>query len=89
MIGLMRDQIVSLACVRLGLPAREARGADRLPDVVTRPLEAALVGGLERSDLVPAFAAATEVLIREIRGFDEVLATRLTPTLAALAESVE
>ena len=89
MIGLMRDQIVSLACVRLGLPAREARGADRLPDAVTRPLEAALIGGLERADLVPAFAAATEVLIREIGGFDEVLATRLTPTLAALLESVE
>jgi hypothetical protein len=88
MIGLMRDQILSLACVRLGLPAREGRGTDRLPDEVTRPLEAALIGGLERADLVRAFAAATEGLIREIRSVDEALATRLTPTLAALAESI-
>lgn len=88
MIGLMRDQILSLACVRLGLPAREGRGIDRLPDEVTRPLEAALIGGLERADLVRAFAAATEGLITEIRSFDEALTTRLIPTLAALAESI-
>ena len=89
MIGLLRDQVLSLACVRLGLPAREGRGIDRLPDDVTRPLEAALIGGVERDRLVRAFAAATEGLIREIRSFDEALATRLTPTLAELAESVE
>jgi hypothetical protein len=89
MISLMRDQVLSLACVRLGLPAREGRGIDRLPDDVTRPLEAALIGGVERDDLVRAFAAATEGLIREIRSFDDALATRLTPTLAELAESVE
>lgn len=89
MIGLMRDQVLSLACVRLGLPAREGRGTDRLPDDVTRPLEAALVGGLEQAEMVRAFAAATEGLIREITSFDKALATRLTPTLAALAESIE
>jgi len=89
MIGLLRDQVLSLACVRLGLPAREGRGIDRLPDDVTRPLEAALTGSLERADFVRAFAAATEGLLREIRSFDEALATRLTPTLAALAESIE
>jgi hypothetical protein len=89
MIGLMRDQILSLACVRLGLPAREGRGADRLPDAVTQPLEAALIGGLEHADLVRAFAAATELLIREIRSYDEGLATRLTPALAALADSIQ
>src|SRR3989442_6922993 len=88
MIGLMREQVLSLACVRLGLPAREGRGTDQLPDEVTRPLEAALIGGLERADLVRAFAAATEGLIREIRSLDEALATRLTPTLAALSESI-
>jgi hypothetical protein len=88
MIGLMRDQVLSLACARLGLPMREGRGTDRLPDEVTRPLEAALIGSLARGDLVRAFAAATEGLLREIRSFDEALATRLTPTLAALVESV-
>jgi hypothetical protein len=88
MIGLMRDQVLSLACVRLGLPAREARGTDRLPADVTRPLEAALIGGLQRAELLRAFGAATEGLIGEITKVDEALATRLTPTLVALAESV-
>src|SRR5262245_45915417 len=41
MVSAMRDQVLALACVRHGLPAREARGFDQLPDDVTRPLEKA------------------------------------------------
>ena len=85
MISLMRDHVLSLACLRLGLPAREGRGIDPLPDAVTRPLELALIGGLERDDLVRAFAAATASLIQEIRSFDEALAIRLTSSLDAIA----
>src|SRR5262245_6756212 len=31
MVSAMRDQVLALACVRFGLPAREGRGVDQLP----------------------------------------------------------
>lgn len=88
MISAMRDQVLALACLRLDLPAREARGIDRLPADITRPLESGLVRHLERTDLTRAFEATTDGLMREIRLADADLAARLGPPLAALVESV-
>lgn len=88
MISAMRDQVLALACLRLDLPAREARGIDRLPADITRPLESGLVRHLERTDLTRAFEATTDGLMREIRLVDADLAARLGAPLAALVESV-
>jgi hypothetical protein len=87
MISAMRDQILALACVRLGLPAREGRGIDRLPREITEPLEEALVRRLDAAEAARAFAAAIGGLLREISAFDPSLATRLVPALDALRES--
>jgi hypothetical protein len=87
-ISAMRDQVLALACVRFGLPAREARGADALPHDVTRALEAALIGGLGRDRLVRAFAATTDGLVGETLHVDAGLASRLRVVLAALVGSV-
>src|SRR5437867_2684022 len=43
MVSAMRDQVLALACLRHGLPAREGRGTDLLPEDVRRPLEDSLV----------------------------------------------
>src|SRR5205085_6629022 len=59
MISGMRDQVLALACLRHGLPAREARGIDRLTPGVTTPLQEALVRSLEPEELLRAFRAAT------------------------------
>jgi hypothetical protein len=89
MISAVRDQALALACLRLGLPAREARGIDRLPSDITRPLESGLIRGLERADLARAFQATTEGLAREIRLVDADLAARLGPALVSLVESIK
>jgi hypothetical protein len=64
-IAAVRDHALSLACLRLGVPAVQARGYDDLPAELlvrfeaTRPLE------LEPSALRRALAAAVRELLRE------------------------
>lgn len=85
MISGMRDQVLSLACLRHGLPAREARGVDQLPEEVTRPFEAGLVRSLDPFELTRAFRVVAEALIQEADTLDKNLAIRLTPALRSLA----
>lgn len=86
MISAMRDQVLALACLRHGLPAREGRGMDRLPSEVTAPLEQALVRHLDAGELSRAFQITTRALIGEIRSVDPDLASRLEATLLALSD---
>jgi hypothetical protein len=67
-IGEVRDQALALACRRLGLPARYARGFDDLPREVLSPLAEARPRSLARPELLRALAAAVEGLLR---GADE------------------
>jgi predicted nucleotidyltransferase len=85
MLGHARDQALALACLRRGLPAREARGADRLPADLTAPLERGLPGSLEPAELRRAFRAVIEWLVAEIEQADPALAGRLGPALRSLA----
>jgi hypothetical protein len=85
MISAMRDQVLALACVRHGVPAREARGMDLLPPEVTRPLEQALVRRVATDDLARAFQAATAGLLVEIRSVDADFAGRLERPLLELS----
>jgi len=59
----LRDHALTLACLRLGLPAAYAKGADAVPREVTAGLEAALVRSLAKDDLWRALeiAQAAEV----------------------------
>src|SRR5437868_3583950 len=43
MVSGVRDQVLALACLRHGLPAAYARGADRLPPDAVAGLDAGLV----------------------------------------------
>jgi hypothetical protein len=85
MLGEVRDRVLALACLRLGLPAREARGIDRLPRDVIAPLEGALVGRLDAAELGRAFAVAVEGLLREARHVDPTYTTRIEVVVRELA----
>lgn len=85
MLGGMRNQVLALACVRHGLPAREGRGLDQLPAEITAPLEATLVASLDPESLWRSFAGITAALLEEARALNPDLASRLTPTLEELA----
>lgn len=77
----LREQVVALACLRLGLPFRYARGTDQLAPEIRSALETALVRSLDEEELRRAHRAATTALIAELERTDAALADRLRPTL--------
>jgi len=58
----LRNEALTLACVRHGLPSGNGRGYDRLPPDVVAPFEATLVRSLARDELLRALAAGVEAL---------------------------
>jgi hypothetical protein len=64
-IGAVRDHALSLACLREGLSAAQARAYDDLSDATLAELEAAHVGSVEPSALRGALAASVAALLRE------------------------
>ncbi len=85
MVSAMRDQVLALACLRHGLPAREGRGTDLLPEDVRRPLEDSLVRRIGAGEISRAFRVATLGLLSETRKVDEGLAGRLEAQLLELS----
>jgi len=64
-IGAVRDHALSLACLRLGLTAVQARGYDDLPAEVLAGFSETHVGSHEPERLRGALSAAVEALLRE------------------------
>jgi hypothetical protein len=64
-VGAVRDHALSLACLRLGLPAVQARGYDDLPAETLGRFADAHVGAAEPGALRAALAASLGALIRE------------------------
>ena len=85
MVSGVRDHVLSLACLRHGLPAAQGRGTDRLPGEVTTPLLAALVKRLDADELRRALRIGVEALLAETVHIDEGLARRLQKVLTELA----
>ena len=85
MVSQIRDQVIAAACVRHGLPAREGRGVDRLPQNEKQRFEGALVRSLEPAELRRAMRAAIGCLVDEFSQVDPRLAARIEPVLMELA----
>ena len=85
MLSAMRDHILTLACVRLGLMPREGRGFHQLPADVTTPLEGSLVRRLTTDELVRAFRVATHSLLIEAARVDEAMAERIRGVVIEIA----
>jgi hypothetical protein len=64
-VGAVRDHALSLACLRQGLPAVEARGYDDLSAETLGRFEAAHVGAVEPEALRAALAASILALMHE------------------------
>ena len=64
-VGAVRDHALSLACLRQGLPAVQARGYDDLSAETLAGFEAAHVGAVEPGALRAALAASVLALMRE------------------------
>lgn len=85
MVSGVRDHVLSLACLRHGLPAAQGRGMDHLPAEVSAPLRDALVRRLDADELRRALRVAVRALLAETRIVNEPLASRLDPVLTELA----
>jgi hypothetical protein len=81
-VGAVRDHVLSLACLRQGLPAVQARGYDDLPAQTLARFEDTHVGAVEPGALRAALAASVLALMREGAEADlliaDVVAERLT-----------
>lgn len=85
MLGGLRNAVLSLMCLRHGVPAGQGRGLHLLPPSATNPALATLVGALDETNLRRAFRAAVELLLAETAHVDVKLAKVLsTPLLAML-----
>lgn len=73
-LGELRDETLALACIRLGLPARHARGLDDLPLDVLSPLADARPRTLARAELLRALRVAIAGLLREAGELGDPLA---------------
>jgi len=78
-VGAVRDHALSLACLRRGVIAVQARGYDDLPAETLAPFTRALIGRMEPDALRAALAAAVVALMREAADLQhaEVVADRL------------
>jgi hypothetical protein len=64
-VAAVRDHALSLACLRHGLPAAQARGYDDLPAETLARVAGSHVGALEPAALRAALATSVRALIRE------------------------
>jgi hypothetical protein len=85
MISAVRDQAMALAAARHGLPAREGRGFDGLPQEVRSSFEGAVVRTIDAHELKRAFRVATECLLNEIKYANPALAIALEDPLTELS----
>jgi hypothetical protein len=82
--GAVRDHALSLACLRHGLPAVQARGYDDLPDETLARFAGTHVEGLEPAALRSALAASVRELAHEGAEADLPNADVVTERLAEL-----
>ncbi len=82
-ISAARDQALSLACLHRGLKTSYGRGFDDLPRETLETVTGALVGSLEKTQLIGALGKCVDVLLQNSQDVSE-LAGRLGPQLRAL-----
>lgn len=84
-ISALRDHVLTLACLRLGLPTAHAKGAHRLPADITGPLEETLVHTLDTAELTRALQAIATALTAELTVTAPVIAETLRGPFSDLA----
>jgi predicted nucleotidyltransferase len=87
-IGALREQVIGLACRRLGYPVSYTKGAHLLPEELTTPLVATLVRSLDEAELRRALGVAVTALATELERTDAALASRLRPMFATLTAPI-
>ena len=87
MVNTVRDQVITLACIRHGLPAAHGRGADDLPDDVRNSMASSVVQELSEGELRRAFAVLVDALLLEATHVDPALAEQLAEPVRELVRT--
>jgi predicted nucleotidyltransferase len=87
MISGVRDHVLTLMCLRYGVPPSQGRGLHLLPSDGASAVEATLVRSLDAAELRRAFRASVDVLLLEVEYVDAELAVRLARPLRGLTAS--
>ena len=82
-ISAARDQALLLACLHRSLKTSYGRGFDDLLPEILKPATGALVGSLEKTELIRALGRSVEALLQNSQDVSE-LARRLGPQLREL-----
>jgi len=82
-ISAARDQALSLACLHRGLKTSYGRGFDDLPPETLEPVTGALVGSLEKTQLILALGRSVDALLQNFIDVSELVG-RLGPQLLEL-----
>lgn len=85
MVAGIREQALTLACLRHGLPALGGVGVDQLPGRLLEEYADCLVGAIDAAELDRAFRAVVTRLLAEVDAVDPDLHERLAATLMSLA----
>ncbi|MEV3937840.1 nucleotidyltransferase domain-containing protein [Glycomyces sp. NPDC049804] len=85
MLDHLRDEILALACARLGLNPHHGREADRLPPNILDALHHARAVSVDSQELIRSKRALLECFATEVALHDQALADRLRPALDHLA----
>jgi hypothetical protein len=83
-VGAVRDHALSLACLRRGLAAAQARGYDELPPETLTDFDRTHVASLEPDALRSALVASTHALLDEATAADVPHADMVADRLAGL-----
>lgn len=88
MISAVRDYVMTLACLRHGLPVAHGRGMDMLPGELTARLRGSLIREPGSDELWCSLEVVVEALAGEIREADPQLAGRIAGQILRLAKRV-
>lgn len=89
MINGVRDQVITLACLRHDLPAHQGRGVDDLPAGLRHSFAQTVVRDLEPRELRRALSSSVEALLDEARHVDPDRERRLCETVRELVENAD
>ena len=78
----IRDNVIALACLRLGYITRYAKGAELLPQEILASLEPTLVRSLDEHEQRRGLAAAATALAAELERTTPALGAKIGPMLA-------
>lgn len=81
----MRDYLISMICRRHGLPEKQGRGVDRLPQLEMQKLSSTVIRSIDIKELRRAFAEVLHLSLQEVERTNRKLADQIRPALHQLA----